>query len=80
MKKLLFIVFYLLISCDSSIQHVATSPTTIKIEKKEIKIEKQEMFIYVIDSCEYIGTIDGTESRSNFLTHKGNCKFCSKRK
>ena len=30
--------------------------------------------LYVIDSCEYIGHVSGW--RSDFLTHKGNCKFC----
>ncbi len=31
--------------------------------------------IYVIDGCEYIGTVTGIQS--DFLTHKGNCKNCS---
>lgn len=28
--------------------------------------------IYVIDSCEYIGNLQG--NRADILTHKGNCK------
>ena len=27
---------------------------------------------YTIDSCQYIGNL-GQDSRSNYLTHKGNC-------
>jgi hypothetical protein len=33
--------------------------------------------LYVIDSCEYIGHINAFNS--DFLTHKGNCKFCTER-
>ncbi len=32
---------------------------------------------YVIDNCEYIGDIRG--GSRDFLTHKGNCKFCAER-
>lgn len=33
--------------------------------------------VYEIDSCEYIGHINAFNS--DFLTHKGNCKFCTER-
>lgn len=33
---------------------------------------------YIIDSCEYIGSIYGGDS--DILVHKGNCKFCIERK
>ncbi len=39
---------------------------------------RREIKLYIIDSCEYIGHIEGY--RSDFLTHKGNCKFCKARK
>jgi hypothetical protein len=32
----------------------------------------------IIDSCEYIGYMVG--SNSDVLTHKGNCRFCEARK
>ena len=32
---------------------------------------------YVIDECEYIGDVRGNSR--DFLTHKGNCKFCAER-
>ena len=36
-----------------------------------------EVKTYTIDNCEYIGDIRGTNK--DFLTHKGNCKFCAER-
>lgn len=53
-------------------------------EKKQISNIKNEynlkaggcpMKIYVVDGCEYIGRVTAI-SYGNFLTHKGNCKFC----
>ena len=32
---------------------------------------------YTIDNCEYIGDVRG--GSRDFLTHKGNCKFCAER-
>ena len=32
---------------------------------------------YVIDNCEYVGDVRG--GSRDFLTHKGNCKFCKER-
>jgi hypothetical protein len=37
-----------------------------------------EIQLYIIDSCEYIGHVNGLYT--DFLTHKGNCKFCLERK
>jgi hypothetical protein len=34
------------------------------------------IYIYTIDSCEYIGKIGGA---SSMLAHKGNCKYCQAR-
>ncbi len=47
---------------------------TKHVEKKNYYISNLEVSIteYVIDSCQYIGRIGG-DSRSNYLTHKGNC-------
>ena len=43
----------------------------------ELFSEKYENIrLYEIDSCEYIGRYSGNDA---FLTHKGNCKFCEKR-
>ena len=39
--------------------------------------EIRNVRLYVIDSCEYIGHINAFNR--DFLTHKGNCKFCAER-
>lgn len=46
-------------------------------KNKHNKTEK--IHIYEFDSCEYIGNLEGTPN-THWLTHKGNCKFCEKRK
>jgi len=50
-----------------------------KVESGEtnFKLGIREFEIYIIDSCEYIGS----EMYGNgaLLTHKGNCKFCIQR-
>lgn len=37
----------------------------------------REIYVYELDSCEYIGVVTGYYS--DILTHKGNCKFCRQR-
>ena len=44
------------------------------------EINGHDIHTYEIDSCEYIGYISTSESRANYLTHKGNCKYCLNRK
>lgn len=52
---------------------------TKNIEQKQTDfiINGSQLEIYIIDSCEYIGRVKG--SNSDKLTHKGNCKFCAER-
>lgn len=69
MKKLLLVLTIgILLGCES--RNVTITTTDFSIEGKYIKT-------YVIDSCEYIGSVYG--SNSDILTHKGNCKYCAKR-
>jgi hypothetical protein len=49
----------------------------VTVEQTTTTINGREMKIYTIDSCEYIGTIYG--SNADVLSHKGNCKFCAER-
>jgi len=36
--------------------------------------------VFVIDSCEYVGQLaEYSPNPCNFLTHKGNCRFCQQR-
>lgn len=70
MKKLLIIsitiIFY---SCES--KNVSKNSTDIIIDGSHIST-------YIIDSCEYIGNV--YNGSASYLSHKGNCKFCLKRK
>ena len=49
----------------------------VNIGKTETVIEGQQIEVYTIDGCEYIGKIYG--SNTDILTHKGNCEFCEQR-
>ena len=49
----------------------------VTVEDSDIMVSGIMMRTYTIDSCEYIGSIHG--SNGDVLTHKGNCKFCIKR-
>jgi len=65
------IIFY---GCEKAPkQEIYPTINKIGVEDKSIR----DIRLYVIDSCEYIGYVD--MSSSDFLTHKGNCKFCAER-
>lgn len=49
--------------------------TTTNKDPKYISAGQCPLKIYVVDSCEYIGDVNGFSDK-NFLTHKGNCKYC----
>lgn len=51
----------------------------VEIKSTNISIEGEEVSVYIIDSCEYLGKVDQMSHR-NWLTHKGNCRFCKGRK
>lgn len=42
------------------------------------KIGNHNLYVYTIDSCEYIGWF-GLISSGKVLTHKGDCKYCKER-
>ena len=60
----------LTIFCGCETKNAEINPTEVLINGRTIKI-------YVIDNCEYIGSVQG--NNGDILTHKGNCKFCAKR-
>ena len=70
MKKyiLLLLSIVLLISCNSN-----TNDTTVVYNTKD---KNCPFNIIIIDSCEYLSGVDGNRE---FLSHKGNCKFCKQR-
>lgn len=51
--------------------------SNVTVKPTGVKIEGVIMQSYTIDSCEYIGYVKNTNQ--DFLTHKGNCKFCKAR-
>lgn len=65
-----YVLLVAVIFCGCESKNVIIEQTTTTINGREMKI-------YIIDSCEYIGTIDG--SNADVLSHKGNCKFCVER-
>ena len=68
-KLLFFVTLFLLSSC---------SPETKGGNKS---VRNGDYNIKVIDSCEYIEYDSGIfDQRVYGLCHKGNCKFCQKRK
>lgn len=40
-------------------------------------LNSRDIKTYVIDECEYVGSVVGGDR--DFLSHKGNCKFCAER-
>lgn len=43
--------------------------------------QQRNLSVYVFDSCEYIGSLSAypSGSYSDFMAHKGNCRFCTER-
>lgn len=73
---LFIIACFILGSCDNT-----TLKPTVKQTQIDYYFNKDGSTtwyaIELIDSCEYlVGQYGGT----NFVTHKGNCKFCKQRK
>ena len=67
MKKLIILALtaVMMAGCDQQNSDGTYKPT-------------EEQRTYIIDSCEYIGILDW--GSANFLTHKGNCRFCAERR
>ncbi len=68
MKKVILILAVVLAGCET---------TGTIVQDTETTISGREIQVYEIDSCEYLGNV--YVGNGDFLTHKGNCKFCSKR-
>ncbi len=81
----LIALIFLNIGCNSANQDSST--VTVLAYPKEMSIELEpsdgykgtgvHVYKYIIDSCEYIGSLKGYNS--DVLSHKGNCKFCTER-
>ncbi|MDA3856430.1 MAG: hypothetical protein PF569_09295 [Candidatus Woesearchaeota archaeon] len=72
------------ILCAGCKEYKKQNELTTKIHENKVPIDTihvnairdRIIYLYVIDSCEYIGFINAY--RSDFITHKGNCKFCKR--
>ena len=67
----------LLLILTVAVSFIYLSYTSKQVNTNSMIIHKVKLETYVIDSCEYIGIVYG--GSDDFLSHKGNCKFCTKR-
>lgn len=67
-SALMLLIAFVITGCET--KNAETRSTDITINGADITI-------YIIDSCEYIGYIH--KSNADYLTHKGNCKYCAQR-
>lgn len=71
MKKIIYLTL-LISGCFFSSCNLLTNEN-VQLERDIGKIESTYIYLYIIDSCEYIGN-------PSSITHKGNCKFCEERR
>lgn len=65
MRKIIALAFLatMMVGCDKKNPDGTHEPCSYKV--------------YIIDSCEYVGLCEGL--RTDYLAHKGNCRFCAER-
>jgi hypothetical protein len=68
---LLTIASLLTVACNES------KNTTI--QSTNVQIKGIEIETYIFDSCEYVGSIIENAHNQDWMTHKGNCRFCKYR-
>ena len=63
------IISIFILSCQKTeVKSVPPVPSyLVKVESRQVIVKE-----YVIDSCQYIGDLH-FDTRSRYLTHKGNC-------
>jgi hypothetical protein len=77
MKKIILLLpMLLLFGCNES-ENVKMNFSSVTSDHKGVKINGVGVGNFVIDSCEYIGQVNGWNN--DWLTHKGNCKYCIER-
>ena len=73
---------------DKTAQNALSDTTTVVEQPKKVFVTAsngREFEVITIDSCEYLYRMDaghgyGFAYQSEVLEHKGNCKYCQKRK
>lgn len=76
MKYLKYIYPALVLILMVELQACETKNATV--EDTIIRLNGAPVQFYIIDSCEYLGYVAGPYG--DYLTHKGNCKYCAARK
>jgi hypothetical protein len=69
MKKYAIFAAIILASCSNNNETKHVDHKTYNLDLPNTYSEITE---YTIDGCQYLGNLGG-DSRSNYLTHKGNC-------
>ena len=69
MKYTIIAIVFILSSCTSDYPDMQ-----VEQKKYDLNLPNTNTMIveYTIDGCQYLGYLGG-DSRSNYLTHKGNC-------
>ncbi len=71
--SLVLVLIMFLFSCMDA-------PPQSQIDETKIQvgvISNKEIYVYTIDSCEYVGSIRWRDN--DVIAHKGNCKYCAAR-
>ena len=71
---ILFFTALFVFSCETTIE---SSESQSKINPYDFEDKKNNYDVFIVDSCEYI-RLKGNLSAG--ISHKGNCRFCKKRK
>ncbi len=69
-------IIFIIYGCATNDSSQENAPVIAKIPIQNGLETSMNIRLYVIDSCEYIGFLNGC--KHDFLTHKGNCKHCAK--
>ena len=69
MKYAIIAIVFIFSSCTSDYPDKHVEQKHYDLDLPNTKCEITE---YTIDGCQYLGYLGG-DSRSNYLTHKGNC-------
>ena len=75
MKSIIISIFVLLMFSACSSENVTEA---VNIGDGQVKLNGWTLKTYIIDSCEYVGFV--AVGDGSFLTHKGNCRFCTERR
>lgn len=79
MKKIILLFCLAILSCNKQVKETGKEVSK-GFDFDGLVNKNVEVKIIVIDSCEYLYAWFGMANGGGSFTHKGNCKFCIKRK